>query len=169
MLNWFTSKFFPNSGPNAAAKLHAAAVQAAQSQPNWTEQALRRLNEWEASVNGLCFAGVIGTGDAVLEIEHIARIRAELSFRVNDPQWNAERACDAATAQIGALVGSTGKHERPAWKPGVEHQQPHPVKENADGTLYYKGRVYRMVGDHAPKKPKEQPRRRHWKKAGKQA
>lgn len=34
------------------------------------------------------------------------------------------------------------------WHPGIEHTQPHPVKENPDGTLYYKGKVYRMIGDH---------------------
>ena len=34
------------------------------------------------------------------------------------------------------------------WAPGIEHSQPHPVKENPDGTLYYKGKVYRMIGDH---------------------
>ena len=49
-----------------------------------------------------------------------------------------------------------------------EHQQPHPVKENPDGTIYYKGWVYRKIGDHGPKTPREQ-RRRHWKKAGKAA
>ena len=34
------------------------------------------------------------------------------------------------------------------WRPGIEHTKPHPVKENPDGTLYYKGKVYRMIGDH---------------------
>lgn len=179
-----------------AAKIHAAQVQASHRQANWTEHALRRLEEWEAAVNGLCFAGVIGTGDAVQEIEHIARIRIELGFRVNDAEWNAARNYEAASADMGAMVAATRKHrdqlkedararqepelaqstkqhdqayDRPGWKPGVEHAQPHPVKENADGTLYYKGKVYRMVGKpagHTPKKPKELPRRRRWKKAG---
>lgn len=164
MFKWLRYMLSPNTALHEAAQLQKAAVEAAQRQPNWTEQALRRLDEWEASVNGLCFAGVIGTGDAELEIEHIARIRAELNFRVNDPQWNAERAFDASTAQIGALVSSTTKHERPAWKPGVEHERPHPVKENADGTIYYKGWVYRKIGDHGPKTPREQHRRRRWDK-----
>lgn len=162
MFKWLFSNLFPNSGPNAAAKLHVAAVEAAQRQPNWTEQALRRLDEWEASVNGLCFAGVIGTGDAVLEIEHIARIRAELNFRVNDPQWNAERAFDASTSRALSSVASIGAAA--GWRPGVEHERPHPVKENADGTIYYKGWVYRKIGDHGPKTPREQHRRRRWDK-----
>lgn len=34
------------------------------------------------------------------------------------------------------------------WEPGIEHSQPFPVKENSDGTLYYKGCVYRKVGSH---------------------
>lgn len=40
------------------------------------------------------------------------------------------------------------KSEQEPWEPGCEHKRPHPVKENPDGTLYYKGKVYRMIGDH---------------------
>ena len=47
------------------------------------------------------------------------------------------------------LAGGEPQRDTPAkWKPGIEHSQPHPVKENPDGTLYYKGKVYRMIGDH---------------------
>ena len=176
MFKWLRYMLSPNTALHEAAQLQKAAVEAAQRQPNWTEQALRRLDEWEASVNGLCFAGVIGTGDAVLEIEHIARIRKELGFRVNDPEGNADRAYVDAQNDLAKLVGKQRERQSqvnsrphdPAWKPGVEHQQPHPVKENADGTIYYKGWVYRKIGDHGPKTPREQ-RRRHWKKAGKAA
>lgn len=45
--------------------------------------------------------------------------------------------------------GARNSHgTRYSWRPGIEHSQPHPVKENPDGTLYYKGKVYRMIGDH---------------------
>lgn len=40
------------------------------------------------------------------------------------------------------------------WEPGIEHSQPHPVKENPDGSLYYKGKVYRMVGERRNNKNK---------------
>ena len=40
------------------------------------------------------------------------------------------------------------------WHPGIEHSQPHPVKENPDGSLYYKGKVYRMVGERRNNKNK---------------
>ena len=40
------------------------------------------------------------------------------------------------------------------WHPGIEHTQPHPVKENQDGTLYYKGKVYRMIGERRNNKNK---------------
>lgn len=45
--------------------------------------------------------------------------------------------------------GSRNSHgTQYSWRPGIEHSRPHPVKENPDGTLYYKGKVYRMIGDH---------------------
>ena len=45
--------------------------------------------------------------------------------------------------------GSRNSHgTQYSWRPGIEHSHPHPVKENPDGTLYYKGKVYRMIGDH---------------------
>lgn len=47
------------------------------------------------------------------------------------------------------LAGGEPQRDVPAkWEPGIEHSRPHPVKENPDGTLYYKGKVYRMIGDH---------------------
>lgn len=47
------------------------------------------------------------------------------------------------------LVGGDPQRDTPVrWEPGCEHNRPHPVKENPDGTLYYKGKVYRMIGDH---------------------
>lgn len=47
------------------------------------------------------------------------------------------------------LAGGEPQRDIPAkWEPGCEHKLPHPVKENPDGTLYYKGKVYRMIGDH---------------------
>ena len=165
MFKWLRYMLSPNTALHEAAQLQKAADKGPRL-PNWTERALSRLDEWESCINALCFSGVIGTGDAVLEIEHISRIRKELGFRVNDPQWNAERAFDASTSRTLSSFASIGAAA--GWRPGVEHQQPHPVKENPDGTIYYKGWVYRKIGDHGPKTPREQ-RRRHWKKAGKAA
>lgn len=45
-----------------------------------------------------------------------------------------------------------------SWEPGCEHNRPHPVKENPDGTLYYKGKVYRMIGDHGRRNNKNKRR-----------
>lgn len=41
------------------------------------------------------------------------------------------------------------------WEPGIEHTQPHPVKENKDGTLYYKGKVYRQIGAQGGRKDRK--------------
>lgn len=166
MFKWLRYMLSPNTALHEAAQLRKAAVEAAQRQTNWTERALDRLDEWESCVNALCFSGVIGTGDAVLEIEHIARIRKELGFRVNDPEWNAARNAADTGASLGAskLSAAVPPMRSNYWKPGIEHQQPHPVKENPDGTLFYKGWVYRKIGDHGPKTPREQHRRRRWNK-----
>lgn len=44
------------------------------------------------------------------------------------------------------MAAGAPQRDQGQWRPGIEHGQPHPVKENADGTLYYKGKVYRMIG-----------------------
>ena len=182
MFKWLRYMLSPNTALHEAAQLQKAADKGPRL-PNWTERALSRLDEWESCINALCFSGVIGTGDAVLEVEHISRIRKELGFRVNDAEWSAARDYEAVSSEMAAMVAGIREHQDRArttarewqdpkpgtgWKPGVEHQQPHPVKENPDGTIYYKGWVYRKIGDHGPKTPREQ-RRRHWKKAGKAA
>lgn len=53
---------------------------------------------------------------------------------------------DMAIRNAEGARNSHGTHY--SWSPGIEHSHPHPVKENPDGTLYYKGKVYRMIGDH---------------------
>ena len=58
---------------------------------------------------------------------------------------------DLAKQQVLGMQGESTSSRGEAthqWRPGIEHSQPHPVKENPDGTLYYKGKVYRMIGDH---------------------
>jgi len=50
--------------------------------------------------------------------------------------------------ELRDMVLSDAEGTRYSWRPGIEHSHPHPVKENPDGTLYYKGKVYRMIGDH---------------------
>lgn len=65
---------------------------------------------------------------------------------------------DLAKQQILGMQGnSTSNREQPAyqWRPGIEHTQPHPVKENEDGTLYYKGKVYRMIGERRKNKRRQ--------------
>ena len=53
--------------------------------------------------------------------------------------------CDMAHRLAG---GEPQRDVSAKWEPGIEHSRPHPVKENPDGTIYYKGKVYRMIGDH---------------------
>lgn len=65
---------------------------------------------------------------------------------------------DMAKQQVLGMQGnSTSNREQPAyqWRPGIEHTQPHPVKENEDGTLYYKGKVYRMIGERRKNKRRQ--------------
>ena len=42
------------------------------------------------------------------------------------------------------------------WKPGEEHSKHPAVKENADGSIYYKGKVYRPV-ERRPRRPAKAP------------
>jgi len=54
----------------------------------------------------------------------------------------------------GVVAGEPQRDVPRKWEPGIEHNQPHPVKENPDGSLYYKGKVYRMVGERRNNKNK---------------
>lgn len=58
----------------------------------------------------------------------------------------------------GIAAGEPQRDVPRKWEPGIEHTQPHPVKENPDGTLYYKGKVYRMIGDHGRRNHKNKRR-----------
>lgn len=82
--------------------------------------------------------------DAHIQRDH-ERVRRELGIE-------GQRALSDVELRDMALRDAEGARNshgtRYSWRPGIEHSQPHPVKENPDGTLYYKGKVYRMIGDH---------------------
>lgn len=71
--------------------------------------------------------------------------------RTSQQQSDEYELRDLAKQQVIGIQGKSTSSRGEAtyqWRPGIEHTQPHPVKENPDGTLYYKGKVYRMIGDH---------------------
>lgn len=61
-------------------------------------------------------------------------------------EWN--ELCSREAPAVGSARHAAILAGQRKWEPGIEHSQPHPVKENPDGSLYYKGKVYRMIGDH---------------------
>ncbi len=93
----------------------------------WTTRALDTLHQWEMAIATLELMGAMGEKEARRQVEYIDQLRKDLLF---------------------------GDHHQrdKSWTPGVEHQQPHPVKENEDGTLYYRHAVYRKIGDHGGRK-----------------
>ena len=73
-------------------------------------------------------------------------------FRGHADNIEGQRALSDVELRDMALRNAEGSRNshgtQYSWRPGIEHSHPHPVKENPDGTLYYKGKVYRMIGDH---------------------
>lgn len=67
-------------------------------------------------------------------------------------EWN--EICSREVPAVGSARHPAILACQRKWEPGIEHSQPHPVKENPDGSLYYKGKVYRMVGERHNNKNK---------------
>lgn len=137
MFNWLRSLKKPRAMGKQPCSFEA---QVPQREQDAKVEAKRHLDNWEESVNALCFAGLIDTGAAAMEIEWIHRLRRTLRLQ----------------ADIPAAGEDPVRKER--WRPGIEHSQPYPLKVNPDGTLYYRGSVYRIVGDRNRHRP---PRKQH--------
>lgn len=78
--------------------------------------------------------------------------------RTDQQQSDEYELRDLAKQHSGGMRGQGNPaRSEPAytWRPGIEHTQPHPVKENPDGTLYYKGKVYRMIGERRNNKRRQ--------------
>lgn len=103
----------------------------------WTTRALDALHQWELSIATLELMGAMGEGEARRQVEYIDQLRKDLLF------------------------GRIEKRE-PSWRPGAEHLQPHPVKENPDGTLYYRHSVYRKI----ERRVSDTARRQRWNQNG---
>lgn len=103
-------------------------------------QTMKALLQWETAILKLHCSGVIDSASAAIEIDHLRRLRRDTLAAYDRVDLDA----------AGFVVVPTGVEVE--WRPGAEHHQPHPVKENPDGTLYYRGSVYRKIGDHAGRK-----------------
>lgn len=78
--------------------------------------------------------------------------------RTGQQQSDEYELRDLAKQQVIGMQGKSTSSRGEAtgqWRPGIEHTQPHPVKENPDGTLYYKGKVYRMIGERRKNKRRQ--------------
>lgn len=115
----------------------------------WTTRALDTLHQWEMAIATLELMGAMGEKEAWRQVEYIDRLRKDLLFDRPPISHEQMAGLNMLDAQKDFAAFWCGQQN---WKPGAEHQQPHPVKENEDGTLYYRHAVYRKIGDHGGRK-----------------